>query len=272
MHNSAGLALDARNIVKIFRGRGTARGEVRAVNGVSLQVPRGANLGILGESGSGKSTLARCLTRLIEPDAGEIYISAQPEQPPVAFHTIKGAELARTRRKIQLIFQDPGLSLDPRLRVREIVAEALPPGGDPDARAREWITRAGLPAAAGDRLPRALSGGERQRVAIARALAADPCILILDESTAALDVSVRAGILHLLLTIQKDLNLTYLWISHDIPLVLALCDRAAVMRDGVILEEIDSARARRGEAVQEYTRNLLKAAAWPPPSGGALQI
>lgn len=261
MDNST-FALEAVNITKTFAG---ARGIVKAVDGVSFVIERGANVGIVGESGCGKSTLARALTRLQEPDSGEIYLYEKDTNRSLPFHDITGAEFARARRKIQLIFQDPGLALDPRLRIINIIEEALEARGVPRGAGRteecyHWLSRVALPRDAALQFPRALSGGERQRVAIARALAAEPSIIILDESTASLDVSVRAGILQLLLKLQKELKLSYLWISHDLRLVLSICNKIAVMRDGRFIEELDATKAGAGQAKEPYTKILLKAA------------
>ncbi|MBI3819669.1 MAG: ABC transporter ATP-binding protein [Planctomycetes bacterium] len=251
------ICLEARNLIKTFRGADGTR--VRAVDGVSLRLAHGANFGIVGESGCGKSTLARLLTRLLEPDSGEIYISPAPGSAARPVHELVGGDLRGARRKIQLIFQDSGLALDPRQRICDILAEGA---GPEDRDANRWLAQVGLSADCAEKRPRALSSGERQRVAIARALAARPSILILDESTASLDASVRGGVLRLLVNLQKELGLTYLWISHDLPLVLALCDRVAILQSGRVVEETDIAAARQGKFESEHARGLFAAASF----------
>ncbi len=192
-------------------------------------------MALVGESGSGKSTLARCLAHLEQPDEGEIWFEEEE------ITTASGKRLAKLRREIQLIFQDPASSLNPRLPAAEIVAEPMViqkmgNRGERKRRSAELIERVGLPLSTGARLPQQLSGGQRQRLAIARALALQPKLLILDESLSSLDLSIRAQLINLLLDLQESCSLTYLFISHDLGLAMHLADEIAVMHRGRIVE------------------------------------
>lgn len=212
----------------------------RAVDNVSLQIAPGEVLGLVGESGSGKSTLARAVVGLHEPSAGEVLLDDQ-----VVSHA-KG-QAARHRRRIQMIFQDPSSCLDPRLLIGRSVEEAVaaaarregraaPGTGERRARVRELLDSVGLPESFVDRLPRELSGGQRQRVAIARAVAAEPQVILADEITSALDVSVQGAVLNHLLGVQRELGFSMLFISHNLAVVRLVCDRVAVMRAGKVVE------------------------------------
>ena len=234
---------------------------VHAVKNLSFRIRRGATLGLVGESGSGKTTVAAALTGLVGPDAG----SATLEQTDV-FH-VRGTAQKALRRRIGLVFQDPFSSLNPRARVGSAIEEPLVVHrlvrGRRARRARvgELLELVGLPTSFASRYPHELSGGERQRVSIARALAGEPELLILDEATASLDVSVQARVLDLLATLQRDLDLTYLFIAHDLAIVQQMSHDVLVMRDGEAVEYRPAAELFAGPE-QEYTRALL--AAVPP--------
>lgn len=226
------VALKADHLVKIYGGRG--RSQVVALNDVSLTLTRGKTYGIVGESGCGKSTLARLLVGLEAPTSGSLSIDGDPVQMKV---TGGNRDLAR---KIQLVFQDPFSSLDPRMTVEKALREVLKVHelhvDAADDRLRDLLAMVGLSRRFGARYPHELSGGQAQRVAIARALAVEPKVLVLDEPTSALDVSVRAEIINLLVRIQDELALTYLFISHDLSMVRHISDEIAVMYLGRVVE------------------------------------
>jgi peptide/nickel transport system ATP-binding protein len=228
---------------------------VHALRGIDLEVRRGDRFGIVGESGSGKSTLARLLVALDRPTAGSVLFDGEP------ISGRRERDLRGLRRNAQIVFQDPLGSLDPRMRVRELLLEplrslAIP--GDHGARVRELLDLVGLPAGAATRYPHQFSGGQRQRIAIARALATGPQLLVADEPVSALDVSLRAQVLDLLRTLTDELGLTLVFISHDLAVVRYLCDRIAVMRDGEIVEQGPTATIFAAPQ-QPYTRALLAA-------------
>jgi peptide/nickel transport system ATP-binding protein len=239
------------------RGRATV-----ALDGVSVTLRRGETLGLVGESGSGKSTLARAMTRLLTIDSGDIVLDGDDI-------TRIPARLMRThRQKIQMIFQDPYASLDPRQRVADIIAEGpIIHGTSPAvalARARELLGLVGLDPSAADRYPHEFSGGQRQRIGIARALALDPKVLVADEPVSALDVSVQAQVLELLAEIKTKLQLSMLFVTHDLRVALQICDRIAVMRHGAIVE-LDETATIHAAPKHPYTRALFDAvpgAAW----------
>jgi len=230
--------------------------QVQAVKSVSLTVRRGETLGIVGESGSGKSTLARCITRLIDPDGGQIRVNGVDLVP------LGQRALRAERRRMQMVFQDPYGSLDPRKTVGSLIAEGpIVHGTAPDAaraRAVELLELVGLDRRALERFPHEFSGGQRQRIGLARALALDPDILVLDEPVSALDVLVQEQVLKLLADIRVRLGLTVLFITHDLRVACQVCDRIAVMRYGEIVESgpVGQVFARPGHA---YTRELLAA-------------
>lgn len=231
---------------------------VRAVDGVSLSVPEGATVGLVGESGSGKSTTGKAIIRLAPITSGSIRYRG------VELPALRPREFLPYRKKIQMIFQDPYNSLNPRLTVEAIVGEALEIHFPRMKRAARrdrivgLLERVGLSAEHIDRYPHAFSGGQRQRLGIARALAVEPECLICDEPVSALDVSVQAQIVNLLQDLQKELNLTYLFISHDLAVVEHLCSHVLVMQAGKIVESAPSEKLYR-EPGNPYTRRLLDA-------------
>jgi oligopeptide transport system ATP-binding protein len=227
------VVLQAENLVKVYGGR-RGRRKVVALDDVSLTMERGETFGVVGESGCGKSTLARLLVGLEAPTSGALQINDE---------SVRLRERGDNRplaRKIQLVFQDPFSSLDPRLTVEKALKEVLHVHGlhqdNVEARVSELLSMVGLTGRFAARYPHELSGGQAQRVAIARALAVEPEILVLDEPTSALDVSVRAEIVNLLVRIQDELHLTYLFVSHDLSMVRHISDQIAVMYLGKIVE------------------------------------
>lgn len=231
---------------------------VRAVDGVSFEIERGETFGLVGESGSGKSTLGRCILRLLSPTSGRIWLDG------VDLTAIRGEELRKVRRKMQIVFQNPTGSLNPRRTAGASAAEPftvherLPPV-EAAGRVRDLFRRVGLPPEIMDKYPHELSGGQCQRVAIARSLALEPEFLVLDEPTSSLDVSVQAQIVNLLKELQRDLGLTYLFITHDLSLVSYLADRVAVMYLGKIVE-MGEATAVLDRGRHPYTMALRSAA------------
>jgi ABC-type glutathione transport system ATPase component len=285
--------LEIRNLTKTFPHTeslfcGKSRGEVRAVDDVSLDIHAGETLGLVGESGSGKSTLGRLILRLVEPTSGSVRLNG------LDLLSASRGQMRLLRRDLQIIFQDPFASLDPRFRVEDIIAEpliihgdAVPPtssgtvaredslgGNSPsgdsrprlsgraklDIRARvaELLRAVGLDESARTRYPHEFSGGQRQRIGIARALALRPKFMVCDEPVSALDVSVGAQIVNLLAQLQRDFGLTYLFISHSMPVVRYLSTRIAVMYRGKIVEVGDTEQITARPA-HPYTRTLLEA-------------
>ncbi|TPW26316.1 ABC transporter ATP-binding protein [Pararhizobium mangrovi] len=249
--------LEVRDLVKTYPA--ADGGRVRALDGVSLDLERGEILGIVGESGCGKSTLARSVMRLEEPDSGSVRLG------DTDLTTARGRALMRARARIQIVFQDPFGSLNPRHRVRTIVGEPLVVHGRKgvDARVRELLEIVGLPTSAGDRLPHEFSGGQRQRIAIARALALSPEVIVADESVSALDVSIQSQIINLLARLRKELDLSIVFISHDLSVVRHLCDRTEVMYMGRVVEA-SKTRALFKDPRHPYSRALLSAIPVPP--------
>ena len=260
--------LEIRNLKKHFPLRtgllGRAGDVVKAVDGVTLSVEDGETLGLVGESGCGKSTLGRCIIRLIEPSSGDILFGGRN------ITRIDFAEMRALRRRMQIIFQDPYASLNPRMRVGEIVGEGLAIHGLAHGRAlREQVMqllhRVGLREEHFDRYPHEFSGGQRQRIGIARALAVSAKFIIADEAVSALDVSIQAQILNLLQDLQEEFGLTYFFISHDLRVVEHVSTRVAVMYLGKIVE-IAPAEEIYANAQHPYTRALLSAAPSADPS------
>ena len=242
--------LSVRNLVKTY-------GDLRAVDDVSFEIDAGETLGLVGESGSGKSTLGRCILRLIEPASGSVVYDGRD------LLAMRGAELRQARRDLQIIFQDPFGSLDPRFRVLDIVTEPLEiheklSRAERRLRAEELMRAVGLDASALGRYPHEFSGGQRQRIGIARALALRPKFIVCDEPVSALDVSVGAQIVNLLQRLQRDFGLTYLFISHSMPVVRYLATRIAVMQQGKLVE-LGATEQVTMAPVHPYTRSLLAA-------------
>jgi ABC-type oligopeptide transport system ATPase subunit len=261
--------LVVEDLVKTFtRSRGAIlrrpTGAVSAVDGVSFCLVAGQTLGLVGESGAGKSTVARCVLRLVEPTAGRMTFDGED------LRACRGRDLRRLRRKMQIVFQDSYESLNPRMRVDALVAEPLRLHRlvESPAAARKSVggllEQVGLSTEHARRYPFELSGGQRQRVAIARAIAPRPRMLVLDEPVSALDMSIRAQILNLLDDLQRDLDIAYLLIAHDLSLVRHSADRVAVMHDGRIVEQGDTDRLFT-DPRHEYTRALLDAVPVPDP-------
>jgi ABC-type glutathione transport system ATPase component len=254
--------LEIRNLTKTFPlGEsvfgGSTKAEVRAVDDVSFDIEPGETLGLVGESGSGKSTLGRLILRLIEPTSGNI--SFEGCDLLAASHS----DMRRYRRDMQIIFQDPFGSLDPRMSVEDVVAEPLiihEAMSSPSRRQRvnELLRVVGLDESAVRRFPHEFSGGQRQRIGIARALALRPKFIVADEPVSALDVSVGAQIVNLMAQLQREFGLTYLFISHSMPVVRYLATRIAVMYRGKIVE-IGTSQQITTHPRHSYTRNLLKA-------------
>jgi peptide/nickel transport system ATP-binding protein len=246
--------LEARGLVKEYAREG---GVSRVVDDVSFSIAEGETLGLVGESGSGKSTVARMLLRLVEPTAGEILFEG------AALPAAGSARMRGLRRRMQIVFQDPYAALNPRMTVRQILAEPFAihrerPAEGMAARLRELLRSVGMEESALGRYPHEFSGGQRQRINIARALALRPRFLVLDEPVSALDVSVGAQVINLLRDLQRELGLTYLFISHSMPLVRYLCDRVAVMQRGRLVEIGDVLQVCEAPRA-EYTRQLIAA-------------
>jgi len=232
-------------------------GKARVVDGVSLSIRRGETLGLVGESGSGKSTVARMILRLIEPTAGSVKFAGEDVLAASPKH------LRALRQRMQIVFQDPYAALNPRMRIRAIVAEPFAIHGgytreQVNRRVLELMTDVGLDADVLGRFPHEFSGGQRQRINIARALALKPEFLVLDEPVSALDVSVGAQVVNLLRELQRTHGLTYLFISHSMPLVRYLCDRVAVMQRGRLVE-LGDAVAVCEHPQERYTQELIAA-------------
>jgi oligopeptide/dipeptide ABC transporter ATP-binding protein len=259
--------LQIRELKKYFPLRGGLLnrhvGDVKAVDGVDLDIVRGESFGLVGESGSGKTTLGKTILRLIEPTEGQIIFDGQD------LCQLSESEMRQWRAEMQIVFQDPYSSLNPRMTVKRIVGEPLlihhrARGRALEDRVHELIELVGLMEDHLYRYPHEFSGGQRQRVGVARALALEPKMLVLDEPTSALDVSVQAQVLNLLLDLQLRLGLTYLFISHDLSVIRYICDRVALMYLGRIVE-IGSIEEIFQKPLHPYTRALLSAIPMPDP-------
>jgi len=247
--------VEAQKLVKEY-------GAVRVVDDVSFTIARGETLGLVGESGSGKSTVARMVLGLAPITSGEVRFNGRD------LRTMNAREMRALRRKMQVVFQDPYAALNPRMRVREILNEPFRIHGErcSSERLLEMLGEVGLDASALERYPHEFSGGQRQRINIARALALRPEFVVLDEPVAALDVGVGAQVINLLRTLQQRYGLTYLFISHSMPLVRYLCDHVAVMQRGRLVE-IGPCDTVCSAPQQSYTRELIAATPVMPGVG-----
>jgi ABC-type oligopeptide transport system ATPase subunit len=265
--------LEVRDLVKEFsrkHGLFQRAAVVRAVDRVSFSVEQGETFGLVGESGSGKTTTGRCILRLIEPSSGEVRFKGEDVL------SFSRARMRRARREMQIVFQDPYSSLNPRMRVGDIVEEPLiihKTGSKAERRARvaELFELVGLDPSQLSRYPHQFSGGQRQRIGLARALALDPSLIIADEPVSALDVSVQAQVINLLMDLQARLGLTYVFIAHDLRLVRHICSRVAVMYLGKIVEMGPTERLFEAPA-HPYTRALLSAIPVPDPDAPRQRI
>ncbi len=262
-------AIEVLGVARQFRQSGGMLGtdrQIRAVDGVSFAVESGTCLGIVGESGCGKSTLARLILGLLPTSAGDILVEGQ---------RLSDMDRKARARLIQPVFQDPFSSLNPRRRIRDIVAMPLQAQGITGraqaTRVDEMLSRVGLPGTIAERMPAQLSGGQRQRVAIARALVLRPRIVVCDEPTSALDVSVQAQILNLLAELQRELGLTYVFISHNLAVVEHISDRVAVMYLGRMVEQATT-EALFAAPQHPYTRALLASVLTPEPGLGVPDV
>ena len=250
--------LTVRGLTKHFhRGFWPRKQTIVAVDNIDLRVGKGESVGLVGESGSGKTTTARSILRLVDPTSGEVdFDGTRVDQTP-------RAKVRRLYRDMQMVFQDPNSSLNPRMTVREIVTEPLKlhlkmSDGDQEERANEIMTMVGLRGFHLDRYPGQLSGGQRQRVGIGRAIATHPKLVFLDEPTSSLDVSVRGQVMQLLIDLQREMDMSYVLISHDLGVVRQLSRRVMVMFDGRIVEEGPTEQVFE-DPRDGYTRRLLDA-------------
>jgi len=253
--------IEVENLVKHFSKQSGMWGDkgsvVKAVDDISFSISEGEVLGLVGESGSGKSTTGRLILRLLEPTSGRVLVRGKN------VFDLPRNEMRALRSEMQIVFQDPYGAFNPRMTVGQIIGEALQLRGISNRRERDnevgrFLELVQMPANIQGRYPHEFSGGQRQRIGIARALAVEPKFVVADEPVSALDVSTQAEIVNLLLDLQKRLNLTMLFISHDLAVVRVLCDRIAVMQSGKIVELGDSTQIFNNPQ-QEYTRELLAA-------------
>ena len=267
MQNSTGTLVRVEDLKVHFPiYRGVIRrqvGSVKAVDGVSFEIQKGETLGLVGESGCGKTTTGRAIVQLYKPTAGHIYFQ------DTDLVSLKDEPMRLMRQQIQMIFQDPYASLNPRMTVRDIVAEplvafGLATGKDIDIRVKELMNLVRLDPDFIHRFPHEFSGGQRQRIGIARALALNPAFIVCDEPISALDVSIQAQIVNLFEDLQKELNLTYLFIAHDLSMVRHISDRVAVMYLGIIVELADRNEIYNNP-LHPYTKALLSAIPVPDP-------
>lgn len=269
------VLLKAENISKFFPIHGGILNRqvasVKAVQNVSFEIKKGETLGLVGESGCGKSTLGRCLIRLIDPSSGKITFNGQD------ITHIQGNELRELRKKMQIIFQDPYASLNPRMTIGSIIEEPLiihniyKSENQRKSRVKELMELVGLRPENANRYPHEFSGGQRQRVGIARALAVGPELIVCDEPVSALDVSIQAQVINLLMELQKNLGLTYIFIAHDLKVVEHVSNRVAVMYLGKIAE-ISEAEDLYKNPMHPYTKALLSAIPVPDPKAKEQRI
>ncbi len=263
---AGGALLSVRGLVKQFqmkavRGMTGRKRVVQAVSDVSFDVAPGETLGLVGESGSGKTTVGRCVLRLIEPTAGQVMFEG------VDLAKLSFEELRVVRRRMQIVFQDPYASLDPKMTVGASIAEPLVVqgvGGDHNEKVVSLLELVGLSADHARRFPHEFSGGQRQRIGVARALALDPALIVLDEPVSALDVSIQAGVVNLFNDLQARLGMSYIFIAHDLSVVRHTADRVAVMYLGKIME-IGDAETVYEHPTHPYTKALLSAVPLPNP-------
>ena len=252
--------LEVKNLHKTFTSKGIT---VKAVTDVSFDVKPGETIGIVGESGCGKTTLGRCIVRAYNATAGEVFYRTRADEE-VNFLKIDKKKMKQIRKEIQMIFQDPYSSLDPRMTVLDIIKEPLKanypnmPKAEMDQRAKDMAEKVGLNPTYLMRYPHAFSGGQRQRIGIARALVVEPQIIVCDEAVSALDVSIQAQVINLLRDLQKDMNLTYLFISHDLSVVEHISDKVGVMYLGRMVE-FGGTENLFEKPLHPYTEALLSA-------------
>lgn len=266
IENHGDVLLSVRNLVKNFELRGSkgfrkTKRIVQAVADVSFDVKVGQTIGLVGESGSGKTTVGRSILQLIQPTSGGVFFEGQ-DLTQLSFE-----ELREIRRKMQIVFQDPFASLDPKMTVGSSIAEPLvvqEVQGDHEAKTAELLELVGLAPDHARRFPHEFSGGQRQRVGIARALALDPKLIVLDEPVSALDVSIQAGVVNLFADLQKRLGMSYIFIAHDLSVVRHIADQVAVMYLGKIVELGDK-NAVYSHPTHPYTKALLSAVPLPDP-------
>ena len=260
--------VEVRNLTKHFPVRsgllGRVVGQVQAVDGVSFAIRKGETLGLVGESGSGKSTVGKTVLRLLQATSGQVLLQGQD------ITHVGGQALRTARQQMQMVFQDPYASLNPRLSAGKIIGEPMENFGTLDKAAREarvadLLDRVGLRREAAIRYPHEFSGGQRQRLGVARALALNPSLIVADEPVSALDVSVQAQVLNLLIRLQKELDLTYLFISHDLAVVEHISHRVAVMYLGTLVEVADK-KTLFASPQHPYTQALLSAVPLPDPT------
>ncbi|WP_377298005.1 ABC transporter ATP-binding protein [Rhizobium sp. SGZ-381] len=269
----ADIAADAPPLLDVRNLSLTFPSGLKAVDDVSLIVRPGETLGIVGESGSGKTTMGRCLLRIYDPQAGEINYR-RADGSSIDLRLADKPQLKELRREVRMIFQDPVGSLSPRKTVGQIIAEPLKlagmRGAELDDRVAELMQQVGLEPAWRERYPHAFSGGQRQRIGIARAIAVKPRLIVADEATSALDVSLRSQVLDLMMKLQDELGLSYVFISHDMSVIRYMCDRVAVMYRGRIVEAGDTDQVVN-RPTHDYTRALLSAIPHPDPRDRRIQ-
>lgn len=261
MIDAATPLLSVNNLKKLYPLKAAAfrrtKPVVRAVDGVSFTLAAGETLGLVGESGCGKSTIAKCVLRLIEPTAGEIHLQGQE------LRSLPPAQMRQARRQLQIVFQDPFASLNPRMTAAQIIAEPLEnygllPRAERDERIAALLGQVGLRPDQMNKFPHEFSGGQRQRLAIARAIALNPALVVCDEPVSALDVSVQAQVVNLLMDLQAQKSMSYLFVAHDLAIVKHISHRVAVMYLGRIVEHA-AKDALFGDARHPYTQALLDA-------------